>query len=95
MNRRKLLIGATALAGGLAAPAVFAPAVFAQDKYPSKPIKLVIPFPPGGPTDVLGRRYAERLSAVLGQAPTSSPSRSPTATRCSSARPRPRSRARC
>jgi tripartite-type tricarboxylate transporter receptor subunit TctC len=67
MNRRKLLIGATALAGSLAAPAVFAPAAFAQDKYPSKPIKLVIPFPPGGPTDVLGRRYAERLSALLGQ----------------------------
>ena len=63
MNRRKLLIGAGALAGaGLAAPAVFA-----QDTYPSKPIKLVIPFPPGGPTDVLGRRYGEKLSAVLGQ----------------------------
>ncbi|HTE37393.1 MAG TPA: tripartite tricarboxylate transporter substrate-binding protein, partial [Reyranella sp.] len=67
MNRRKLLIGGTALAGGLIAPAVFAPVVFAQDKYPSKPIKLVIPFPPGGPTDVLGRRYAERLSVLLGQ----------------------------
>jgi tripartite-type tricarboxylate transporter receptor subunit TctC len=63
MNRRKLLTGASALAAaGLAAPAVFA-----QDKYPSKPIKLVIPFPPGGPTDVLGRKYAERLSALLGQ----------------------------
>jgi len=31
------------------------------------PIKLVIPFPPGGPTDMLGRRYGEKLSAVLGQ----------------------------
>ena len=63
MKRRKLLIGAGALAGaGLAAPAVFA-----QDTYPSKPLKLVIPFPPGGPTDVLGRRYGEKLSALLGQ----------------------------
>ena len=63
MNRRKLLIGAGALAGtGLAAPAVLA-----QDSYPSKPIKLVIPFPAGGPTDVLGRRYGEKLSAMLGQ----------------------------
>jgi tripartite-type tricarboxylate transporter receptor subunit TctC len=55
MNRRALLIGASALAGtaGLAAPAAFS-----QDKYPSRPIKFVIPFPAGGPTDVLGRRYA-------------------------------------
>ncbi len=63
MNRRKLLIGAGALAGtGLAAPAVLS-----QEKYPSRPIKLVIPFPAGGPTDVFGRRYGERLSALLGQ----------------------------
>ena len=62
MNRRNLLLGALAGSAGLAAPSAFA-----QDKYPSRTIKLVIPFPPGGPTDVLGRRYAERLSAVLGQ----------------------------
>lgn len=35
--------------------------------YPSKPIRLVIPWPAGGPTDVLGRVFAERLSKVLGQ----------------------------
>ena len=63
MNRRTLLIGASALA----ASGVPAPAVLSQDKYPSRPIKLVIPFPPGGPTDMLGRRYGEKLSAVLGQ----------------------------
>ena len=39
---------------------------FAQP-YPSKPIRLVIPWPAGGPTDVLGRIFAERLSKVLGQ----------------------------
>jgi tripartite-type tricarboxylate transporter receptor subunit TctC len=39
---------------------------FAQP-YPSKPIRLVIPWPAGGPTDVLGRVFAERLSRVLGQ----------------------------
>jgi tripartite-type tricarboxylate transporter receptor subunit TctC len=39
----------------------------AQEKYPSRSIKFVIPFPPGGPTDVLGRRYADRLSSLLGQ----------------------------
>ena len=30
--------------------------------YPSKPIRVVIPWPAGGPTDVLGRVFAERLS---------------------------------
>ena len=63
MDRRTLLIGASALAGS----GVAAPAVLSQDRYPSRPIKLVIPFPPGGPTDMLGRRYGEKLSAVLGQ----------------------------
>jgi tripartite-type tricarboxylate transporter receptor subunit TctC len=42
---------------------------FAQpaDTYPSKPIRLILPFPPGGGTDILGRLIAERLSASLGQ----------------------------
>ncbi|WP_421996571.1 Bug family tripartite tricarboxylate transporter substrate binding protein [Reyranella sp.] len=63
MKRRTLLLGASALAGSASLPA----ASFAQDKYPSRPIRLVVPFPPGGPTDVLGRRYGERLAAQLGQ----------------------------
>ena len=39
---------------------------FAQD-YPTKPIKLVIPYPPGGATDVIGRVVAPKLSEALGQ----------------------------
>src|SRR2546429_6687900 len=39
---------------------------FAQP-YPAKPIRLVIPWPAGGPTDILGRAFAERLAKVLGQ----------------------------
>jgi tripartite-type tricarboxylate transporter receptor subunit TctC len=39
----------------------------AQDTYPSKPITVVIPFPPGGSADVLGRIIGKRLSDQLGQ----------------------------
>lgn len=39
----------------------------AQDAYPSRPLKFILPFPPGGGTDILGRVIAERLSANLGQ----------------------------
>ncbi|MBC7432965.1 MAG: tripartite tricarboxylate transporter substrate binding protein [Rubritepida sp.] len=47
----------------LAVPAVCA----AQDGWPSRPVRLIIPYPPGGPTDILGRIVAQRLSADLGQ----------------------------
>jgi tripartite-type tricarboxylate transporter receptor subunit TctC len=36
-------------------------------QFPTKPIRLLIPFPPGGGNDLLGRAYAERLSQRLGQ----------------------------
>jgi len=35
--------------------------------YPAKPIRLVIPWPAGGPSDILGRAFAEPLAKVLGQ----------------------------
>jgi len=62
MNRRDwigLAAGAFALCSALTAAA--------QPAFPTKQLRLVIPFPPGGPTDVFGRLYASRLSAALGQ----------------------------
>lgn len=44
----------------------FAAGALAQ-AWPSKPIRLIVPFPPGGPTDVIGRSAAQILQAALGQ----------------------------
>lgn len=43
-----------------------APLTWAQN-YPSKPVRIIIPFPAGGNTDVLGRLMAQKLSAAFGQ----------------------------
>ena len=55
-TRRALLLAACALGAG---------PLLAQE-YPNKPIKLIVPYPPGGATDVIGRVMALKLSTALG-----------------------------
>lgn len=62
MQKRTLVLGLTLLAGaslGLQASA--------QDAYPGKPVKIVVPYSAGGPADLLARTLGERLSQGLGQ----------------------------
>ena len=39
----------------------------AQPRYPERAVRLIIPFGPGGQTDILGRRFALRMTPLLGQ----------------------------
>ena len=41
--------------------------VSAQDKYPSKTVKIVVPYAPGGATDITSRLFGEQLKTILGQ----------------------------
>ncbi len=60
MKRRHLIAAGL---GALAAPAI----VRGEGKFPDRTIRLVIPFPPAGPTDIIGRMTAEKLGTLLGQ----------------------------
>jgi len=57
ITRRALLLATAALAAGSAA----------AQSYPEKPIKLIVPFPPGGPIDTMARLVGQHLTAKLGQ----------------------------
>jgi tripartite-type tricarboxylate transporter receptor subunit TctC len=62
INRRNVLARGLAM---LSAPAL-APRFAAAQTYPDRPIRLVVPFPPGGAFDTVGRPWAERIKPLLG-----------------------------
>ncbi len=63
MNKRHLLVLLTGLSFGVCA----APAAAQAPAYPSKPIRLIVPFPAGGATDLFARSVSQKLSERLGQ----------------------------
>ena len=66
-SRRRFLTTTAALGAGAYVPGAMAQAANAG-KWPNKPIRIVVAFPPGGLTDAYARMYAEQLTAKLGVA---------------------------
>lgn len=65
MQPRRNLILSLVLAGTAAVTTTFAGAAAAE--YPEQPIRLIVPFAPGGTTDIVGRLVADKLGTELGQ----------------------------
>jgi tripartite-type tricarboxylate transporter receptor subunit TctC len=63
--RRRIAAAAAALGGALLSAAPGSAA--AQEAYPSRPIRIIVPFAPGGGIDMVSRPLAQRLSPILGQ----------------------------
>jgi tripartite-type tricarboxylate transporter receptor subunit TctC len=65
VNRRNLMLHALGLC--VAAPLAAPLAALAQGTYPDKPVRFLVPYPPGGGTDVIARIVQDKFRAALGQ----------------------------
>jgi tripartite-type tricarboxylate transporter receptor subunit TctC len=63
MKRRSLIQG---MGAAVAASALPSCPTWAQSKYPDRPIRMIVPYAPGGVVDVVGRHWAERMKSVIG-----------------------------
>src|SRR5882724_150418 len=66
MNR-SIRPSALLLLGFVAGLLAWVTPVSAQDNYPSRNIRLIVSFPPGGGVDAVARLFADKMSAILGQ----------------------------
>lgn len=62
LDRRRVI-----LAGGAALALMRVPGAMAQSGYPNKPVRVIVPYPPGGASDITARVLAEQLGPRLGQ----------------------------
>ncbi len=67
LDRRTLLMTTLALPAASIAPSAWQSALAQAQAYPARPLRIVVPFPPGGTTDVVARILAQRLSETMGQ----------------------------
>jgi tripartite-type tricarboxylate transporter receptor subunit TctC len=66
-NRDGLLIASLCFALSCGAAVAQVPATASGQGYPAKPVRLILPFPPGSPNDLVGRALAQKVSELLGE----------------------------